>query len=140
MAADRILQELITARGETNRVLQQQSQQIVQLIEHLKSPPQPNKRKEKIQNLVLNFRKTNKLKSFKGNSDSDIELFIKKFTEEINTVKILVGLDNDLSRDEYVPLFRSCLEYPVVERVNQVLVAKGKNHSLAAVRRTLLMS
>ena len=57
MAADRILQELITARGETNRVLQQQSQQIVQLMEHLKSPPQPNKRKEKIQNLVLNFRK-----------------------------------------------------------------------------------
>ena len=126
MAADRILQELVTARGKTNRVLQQQSQQIVQLMEHLKSPPQPNKRKEKIQNLVLNFRKTNKLKAFKGNSDSDIELFIKKFTEELNTVKLLVGLDDDLSRDEYVPLFRSCLEYPVVERVNQVLVAKGK--------------
>ena len=29
--ADRILQELITSRGDTNRVLQQHSQQIIQL-------------------------------------------------------------------------------------------------------------
>ena len=66
------------------------------------------------------------MKPFKGNSEIDIDLFIKKFTEELNTVKLLVGLDDDLSRDEYVPLFRSCLEYAVVERVDQVLLAKGK--------------
>ena len=105
MSADRILQELVTARGETDRALRQQSAQIVQLMEHLKSPPPltfvpvppdaDKMRKEKIQNLVLNFRKTNRLKPFKGNSDSDIELFIKKFTEELNTVKLLVGLDDD---------------------------------------------
>ena len=124
--ADRILEELITSRGDTNRVLQQHSQQIIQLMETLKSPPQPNKRKEQIQNLVLNFRKTNKLKPFKGNSESDIDLFLKKFTEELNTNKLLVGLSNDLTRDEYVPLFRSCLEYAVVERVEQVLLAKNK--------------
>merc|ERR1712240_6594 len=121
---------------ETDRALRQQSAQMVQLMEHLKSPPPvtfvpsaPNAdalRKEKIQNLILNIRKSNRLKPFKGNSDSDIELFLKKFTEELNTVKVLVGLNNDLTRDEYVPLFRSCLEYPVVERVNQVLVAKDK--------------
>ena len=96
-------------------------------METLKSPPQPNKRKEQIQNLVLNFRKTNKLKAFKGNSESDIDLFLKKFTEELNTNKLLVGLSNDLTRDEYVPLFRSCLEYAVVERVDQVLIAKKQN-------------
>ena len=39
MAADRILQELVAARGETDRALRQQSAQIVQLMEHLKSPP-----------------------------------------------------------------------------------------------------
>merc|ERR1711889_28535 len=94
--------------------------------ETLKSPPQPNKRKEQIQNLVLNFRKTNKLKAFKGNSESDIDLFLKKFTEELNTNKLLVGLSSDLTRDEYVALFRSCLEYAVVERVDQVLLAKNK--------------
>merc|ERR1711989_98413 len=106
--------------------LQQHSQQIIQLMETLKSPPQPNKRKEQIQNLVLNFRKTNIMKPFKGNSESYIDLFLKKFTEELNTNKLLVGLNNDLTRDEYVPLFRSCLEYAVVERVQQVLLAKNK--------------
>ena len=59
--ADRILEELITSRGETNRVLAQQQEQIIQLMETLKSgPPQSTKRKEQIQNLVLNFRKTNR--------------------------------------------------------------------------------
>ena len=122
-----ILQELITSRGETSRVLAEQQQQIIQLMETLKSgPPQTTKRKEQIQNLVLNFRKTNRLKQFKGNSESDIDLFLKKFTEELNTNKLLVGLSSDLTRDEYVPLFRSCLEYAVVERVEQVLLAKNK--------------
>ena len=136
MAAERILEQLVARSEETDRALRQQSAQMVQLMEHLKSPPPvtfvpspPNVdavRKEKIQNLILNIRKSNRLKPFKGNSDSDIELFLKKFTEELNTIKVLVGLNNDLTRDEYVPLFRSCLEYPVVERVNQVLVAKDK--------------
>ena len=122
-----ILQELIASRGETSRVLAQQQEQIIQLMETLKSgPPQSTKRKEQIQNLVLNFRKTNRLKQFKGNSESDIDLFLKKFTEELNTNKLLVGLSSDLTRDEYVPLFRSCLEYAVVERVDQVLLAKNK--------------
>ena len=101
MSAERILEQLVARSGETDRALRQQSAQIVQLMEHLKSPPRPNedeKRKEKIQNLILNFRKTNRLKPFKGNSDSDIELFIKKFTEELNTVKVLVGLSNDSTR------------------------------------------
>merc|ERR1712240_882723 len=84
------------------------------------------KRKEQFQTLVFNFRKTNRVKQFKGNSESDIDLFFKKFHEELNTNKILVGLSSDLTRDEYVPLFRSCLELVVVERVDQVLLAKGK--------------
>merc|ERR1712240_375212 len=102
-------------------------QQIIELVQTLKSgPPQSAKRKEQFQTLVLNFRKTNRLKQFNGNSESDIDLFFKKFHEELNTNKILVGLCSDLTRDEYIPLFRSCLELVVVERMEQVLLAKGK--------------
>merc|ERR1712240_1000334 len=36
------------------------------------------------------------------------------------------GINGVHGRDEYVPLFRSCLEYAVVERVGQVLIAKNK--------------
>ena len=122
-----ILQELVHSRGEHSRVLQEQQQQIIDLVQALKNgPPQSAKRKEQFQTLVFNFRKTNRLKQFKGNSESDIDLFFKKFHEELNTNKILVGLSSDLTRDEYIPLFRSCLELVVVERMDQVLLAKGK--------------
>ena len=122
MAAERLLEHLVAPGEQTNAALRQQAAQMVQLMEQLKSPPAvtfvptaPNVdavRKEKIQNLILNIRKSNRLKPFKGNSDSDIELFLKKFTEELNTIKVLVGINNDLTRDEYVPLFRLCLDYP----------------------------
>ena len=39
----------------------------------------------------------------------------------------MVGLAGDnLSKEEYVPIFRSCLDYSVVERVDQVLVSQSK--------------
>ena len=41
-------------------------------------------------------------------------------------MKVMVGLDENLTRDEYVPIFRACLDYPVVERVGQVLTSKNK--------------
>ena len=72
----------------------------------------------------MNIRKSNRLKLFKATAENDIELFLKKFKEELNNMKVLVGLDGDLTRNEYVPLFRSCLDYPVVERVEQVLTSK----------------
>ena len=61
MAAERILERLVARSEETDRALRQQSAQIVQLMEHLKSPPPltfvpvppdaDRVRKEKIQNL-----------------------------------------------------------------------------------------
>ena len=41
-------------------------------------------------------------------------------------MKTVVGLADNLSKEEYVPIFRSCLEFPIVERVNQVLAGLGK--------------
>ena len=41
-------------------------------------------------------------------------------------MKAAVGLDDELTKEEYVPIFRSCLDFPVVERVKVVLTSKGK--------------
>ena len=113
-----------------------QDTRIEQLLQAVKNPapvqymPAPvndgNVRKEKVQSINLNIRKSNRLKLFKASPDNDIELFLKKFKEELNNMKVLVGLNEELTRNEYVPLFRSCLDYPVVERVTQVLTSKGK--------------
>ena len=107
--AERLLEHLVTRSEQTDARLQQQAAQMLQLMEHLKNPAPvslvpaapnvDNIRKEKIQTIILNIRKSNRLKPYKGNTDNDIELFLKKFTEELNTIKVLVGINNELTRD-----------------------------------------
>ena len=78
-------------------------------------------RAEKVQRLALNMRKSNRIKIFKANNDSDIKLFIKKFDEELKSLKLMVGIVDDLTKEEYVPIFRASLDFTVIERVEQIL-------------------
>ena len=121
-------QQTITALLQQQTALLQQIRNPAPLqVQYTPAAPNiDNVRKEKIQSINLNIRKSNRLKIFKVSADTDIKLFLKKFEEELNNMKVLVGIDGNLTRNEYVPLFRSCLDYPVVERVTQVLTSKGK--------------
>ena len=143
------LQELLNcmvskSEEQDARILQQQAQfteqqtQITELLQVLRAPPpvrvdlqQPPVadavvRAEKIQKLAINMRKSSRLKPFKVTADSDIKLFLKKFEEELKTMKAMVGVVDDLSKEEFTPIFRSCLDFPIVERVSQVLIKNGK--------------
>ena len=121
-------QHTITALLQQQTALLQQIKNPAPLtVQYAPAAPNiDNVRKEKVQSINLNIRKSNRLKIFKVSTDTDIKLFLKKFEEELNNMKVLVGIDGDLTRNEYVPIFRSCLDYPVVERVTQVLTSKGK--------------
>ena len=117
---------------------QRQDARIAALLEQLKQPPPVQVqyipaapaaaeiRAEKVQKITLNIRKSNRLKPFKVSNDSDIKLFLKKFDEELQNMKVMAGLNGNLTKEEYVPIFRACLDYPIVERVGQVLTSKGK--------------
>ena len=116
---------------QQNRMAEQQNQ-IAELIWSLKDPPPVRVdlqqtavnanvlRAEKVQKIGYNIIRSSRLKTFKLSADGDIKLFIKKFDEEIKTHKAVVGLNEDLNKEEFVPIFRSCLDFPVVERVYQV--------------------
>ena len=133
-----LLAQLVANNTQLNQKMAEQQQTITVLLQQIKNPAPlqvqyvpaaPNDadvRAEKVQKINLNIRKSNRLKLFKVSNDSDIKLFLKKFDEELQNMKVMVGLDENLTRDEYVPIFRSCLDYPVVERVGQVLTSKGK--------------
>merc|ERR1712082_585739 len=56
-------------------------------------------RAEKVQKLALNMRKSNRFKTFKVHADSDVKLFIKKFDEELKSLKLIVGIDDDLKKE-----------------------------------------
>ncbi|CAL4067179.1 unnamed protein product, partial [Meganyctiphanes norvegica] len=55
-----------------------------------------------------------------ASNDSDIRVFIKKFEGELETLKPMVGIADNLTDVEYIPIFRALLSFSVLERVEQV--------------------
>ena len=137
-AIEDLLNRMVAKSEEQDdRILQQQTQ-ITELLQALRTP-QPVRvdlqqpvvadavvRAEKVQKLAFNMRKSSRLKPFKVTADSDIKSFIKKFDEELKSLKAMVGIDNALSKEEYTPIFRASLDFSIIERVSQVLTKMGK--------------
>ena len=84
-------------------------------------------RAEKVQRLAMGLRKSNRIKDFKHTKDSNVRTYIKRFDEELKSLKSMVGITDDLTREEYVPLFRASLDFNVLKRVEQVFVADSAN-------------
>lgn len=115
-----------------------QQDQVAELLKHLKDPAPVQVdlrppaiadgviRAGKVQKLSYNVIRSNRLKIFKLSAEADIKWFLRKFNEELNTMKGVVGLNDELSKEEFVPIFRSCLDFPVVERVDQALLKLQK--------------
>ena len=75
----------------------------------------------------MSMCKSNRVKVFKASGDSDIQIFIKRFGEELITLKQMVGINDELTKQEYVPIFRASLEFSVIERVDQVFKKDPNN-------------
>ena len=100
--------------------LASQQQQITGLIDALKIRPDANApvqvtvqapvdaaevvRARKIQTLAINLRKSNRIKPFKVTDADDIRKYIKRLEEELKSLKPMVGIDNELTREEYLSL------------------------------------
>ena len=84
-------------------------------------------RADKVQRIALGIKKLNRIKDFKHHKAFNIRLYIKKFDEEIKSLKTMIGIDNELTRDEYVPLFRASMDFNVLKRVEQVFKADAQN-------------
>ena len=109
------------------QLIQNMQRPPVQQIEYRAAAPAAAEiRAEKIQKINFNIRKSNRLKPYRVSGDSDVKIFLKKFDEELQNMRLMVGMAVDLEDAEYVPIFRACLDFPVVERVGQVLTTLNK--------------
>ena len=114
-------------RVEMQKMIEAINRNPVQQVEYrAQAPNNAEVRAEKLQRISLNIRKSNRLKPFKVSTDCDVKLFIKRFDEELVNMKNMAGLAGVLSDEEYIPIFRVCLEFAIVERIGQVLVSLGK--------------
>ena len=77
-------------------------------------------RAEKLQRLTLALRKSNKIKDFKDVLETDIRQWLKKFDFEIIALKRLVGIVDDLTKDEYIPLIKDKLDYSIIKRLDAI--------------------
>ena len=77
-------------------------------------------RAEKLQRLTLALRKSNKIRDFKDSSEADIKTWLKKFDFEIVALKRMVGIVDDLTDAEYIPLCRDKIEYTVIKRLEAI--------------------
>ena len=115
-----LLTQLVTGK-------QDQDARFQELLTAIKNPPVVEAqtiRKEQVLKITQNFNKAKRLKPYKVTHD--IKLFMKMFDEEIINMKAGVGLKVDLRKEEWVPIFRSSLEFPVVDRVKVILTGKNK--------------
>ena len=92
-------------------------------IQAIVQPLQPDAnvvRAEKVQRLTLALRKSNKIKDFKESSETDIKTWLKKFDFEIVALKRMVGIGDDLTKAEYIPLICDKLDYTIVKRLDAI--------------------
>ena len=82
-------------------------------------------RAERVQQLALNLRKSTRVKVYKP--EADVNVYLRKFAEEIKTLKHIAGIDDDLLRGEYVPIFKSNLDFVVIERLEQAFLRDPMN-------------
>ena len=82
-------------------------------------------RAERIQRLTLGLRKSNKIRDFKDTAESDIRLWLQRFDFEIAALKVMVGINDDLSRDEIIPLLKDKLDYTIVKRLDSVFTQRN---------------
>ena len=74
--------------------------------------------------MALGLRKSQKLKDFKHSEESDIKQWLRKFDIEVVEVKKIAGFNDDLSRQEYVDLLKSKLDYQVLRRLDTAFPAR----------------
>ena len=110
------------------------------MLEALKAPAvDANQvRKDQVLKITQNF---NKVKKFKYKVTHDVKLFLKMFDEEIINARASVGLNDELRKEEWIPIFRASLDFPVVERVKVLLTGKGKTWENIEIKdlRTLMI-
>ena len=77
-------------------------------------------RAKNVANLKLSFRKSSKVKDYKENQELKIQEWIKRFEEEAVQLKLMNGINDDLTLPEYISCFKDKLDYAVLKRLEAV--------------------
>ncbi|CAL4213510.1 unnamed protein product [Meganyctiphanes norvegica] len=115
---------------EMKELVAQMVRENARLVQALARAPAPAPldpaviRAEKVAKLSLALRKSHKVKDFKDTSETNIREWLKRFDQEAGSLKKMSGINDDLTRAEYIEVIKDKLEYQVVKRLDTVFVAR----------------
>ena len=81
-------------------------------------------RTEKFNKLAYAMRKSYKIKEYRDAGGEVIKEWLRKFDQEIRTLKRYSGIADELTRDEIVELFKDKLSHQTINRLNTAFVVK----------------
>ena len=81
-------------------------------------------RGEKMAKLNFALKKSVKIKDFKEAQELDIRDWLKRFDQEIQAVKKMSGINDNLTRDETIDCMKDKLDYAVIKRLDTAFNAK----------------
>ena len=81
-------------------------------------------RTEKFNKLAYALQKSYKVKEYKDGGGEIIKEWLSKSDQEVGTLKSYSGIIDDLTREEWVELFKDKLDHQAMNRLNTAFVAK----------------
>ena len=101
---------------------QRQREFIAQLV--VARPDAAAVRAEKISKLGAALRKSTKIKEFKEDGECSIKEWLRRWEHEVDSLKKMCGINDALTREEGVEIFRDRLNYTVIKRLDSAFTAK----------------
>ena len=118
MSMEDLVKTLITS-------VHQNADLIKKLSDRADGPAAEAIRAEKLSKLNLALRKSSKIKEYKDTQDMNIKEWLKKYEEEIQVLKRMSGIEDNLSSDEKVLMLKDKLDYHVIKRVDTAFKNEG---------------
>ena len=119
-----LLGQLLRSNAEDKVAAAERQQELIAHLIAARAPDAAAARAEKISKLGAALRKSVKIKEFKEDCECSIKEWLRRWEHEVESLKKMCGINDVLSRDEGIEIFKDRLDYTVVKRLDSAFTAK----------------
>ena len=122
-ALTELLSRLLRSNEDGKEAADQRQQELIaQLV--AARPDVAALRAEKVAKLGAALRKSTKIKEFKEGGECSIKEWLRRWEHEVESLKKMCGINDALTREEGVEIFKDRLDYTVIKRLDSAFTAK----------------
>ena len=122
-ALSELLSSLLRSNEEGKVAADQRQRDLIEQLVAAR-PDAAAVRAEKIAKLGAALHKSPKIKEFKEGGECSIKEWLRRWEHEVESLKKMCGINDALTREEGVEVFRDRLDYTVIKRLDSAFAAK----------------